>query len=93
MQIYFRMSALVIVNWTYTCPDYNNLLYPEKDGELMQKMLGDGGYETIVIQNEENIREKVKEYIDRQTEHVERFHFHFSGKKGLIIFYFQQVNS
>ena len=74
------MKGLVIVNWNYNCQDLNNLLYPEKDGQLMERMLRDGGYDTLVLTNEENIRDKVREYIDRQTESVERFHLHYSGK-------------
>ena len=78
------MKGLVIVNWSYNSQDLNNLLYPEKDGELMVRMLRDGGYDTLVLTNEENIRDKVREYIDRQTEPVERFHLHYSGKKNFL---------
>ena len=74
------MKGLVIVNWNYNCQDLNNLVYPEKDGKLMERMLRDGGYETLVLTNEENIRDKVREYINRQTEPIQRFHFHYSGK-------------
>ena len=79
------MKGLVIVNWNYNCQDLNNLLYPEKDGQLMERMLRDGGYDTLVLTNEENIRDKVREYIDRQTESVERFHLHYSGKNINIL--------
>ena len=43
------MKGLVIVNWNYNCQDLNNLVYPEKDGQLMERMLRDGGYETLVL--------------------------------------------
>ena len=76
---FYRMKGLIIVNWDYTSWDLNNLIYPQRDGDLMEKMLTDGGYQTLVVKNEEDIREKVMEYIDKQTEHVERFHFHYSG--------------
>ena len=82
------MKGLVIVNWNYNCQDLNNLVYPEKDGKLMERMLRDGGYETLVLTNEDNIRDKVREYINRQTEPFQRFHFHYSGKaKILKLFY------
>ena len=74
------MKGLIIVNWNYTSQEFNNLIYPEKDGELMEGMLRDGGYETLVVQNEENIREMARDYTDKLTEHVQRFHFHYSGK-------------
>ena len=53
----------------------------------MERMLRDGGYETLVLTNEENIRDKVREYINRQTEPIERFHFHYSGIKQLYYNY------
>ena len=82
------MKGLVIVNWNYNCQDLNGLLYPQKDGQLMERMLRDGGYETLVLTNEENIRDKVREYINRQTEPIERFHFHYSGIKQT---YFENI--
>ena len=82
----------MIVNWSYNCQDLNNLLYPEKDGELMERMLRDGGYDTLVLTNEENIRDKVREYINRQTEPVERFHLHYSGERKNILKIFLNIS-
>ena len=73
------MKGLIIVNWNYASKDLNNLIYPERDGDLMERMLTDGGYQTLVVRNEEDIREKVMEYIEKQTDRMERFHFHYSG--------------
>ena len=76
------MRAVIIVNWKYSGEDYNDLEYPQKDGELMEKLLKEGGYENIVlVQNEEDIEKNVKNLIEKQERSLERFHFHFSGKR------------
>jgi hypothetical protein len=55
------MRAVIIVNWKYSGEDYNDLEYPQKDGELMEKLLKEGGYENIVlVQNEEDIEKMSK---------------------------------
>ena len=75
------MEGLIVVNWKYTSNDYNDLVYPEKDGELMEKLLKEGGYNNIVlIENEEDIKQVVKDFIAKQETPLERFHFHYSGK-------------
>ena len=74
------MEGLIIVNWKYSSNDYNDLVYPEKDGELMEKLLNEGGYNNIVlIENEEDIKQVVKDFIEKQKTPLERFHFHYSG--------------
>ena len=76
------MEALIAVNWKYSSPDHSDLVYPETDGELMEKLLSDGGYENIVlVQNKEDIAEVVKEYARHHKKQLDRFHFHYSGIK------------
>ena len=76
------MDSLVIVNWEYSTPDFDNLEFPERDGELVKKLLNDGGYQqTELLQNEEHIEDVVKRFVKKQNEEtsLERFHFHYSG--------------
>ena len=74
------MEGLVVVNWKYSSVEYTDLMYPEKDGELMKNLLVEGGYtNTLVIENEEDIRKIVKDLIQNQESPFERFHFHYSG--------------
>ena len=80
------MEALIIVNWKYPSTEYNDLDNPEKDGKLMEKLLREGGYQSIkLLQNEEEIEKAVKEFIENKKEEnsFERFHFHYSGKTDL----------
>ena len=74
------MEGLIFVNWKYSSNDYNDLVYPEKDGELMEKLLKEGGTNTVLVENEEDIQKVVKDFIAKQETPLERFHFHFSGK-------------
>jgi hypothetical protein len=77
------MEALIIVNWKYPSSEYNDLDNPEKDGELMEKLLREGGYQHIkLLQNEEDIEKVVKDIIEneKQENSIDRFHFHFSGR-------------
>ena len=74
------MEGLICVNWRYSSTDHNDLVYPERDGELMKKLLDDGGYENIVlVQNEGDIATVVKEFVRNHKKPLERFHFHYSG--------------
>jgi hypothetical protein len=78
-----KMEGLVVVNWEYSSNDHNDLVYPEKDGELMEKLLKEGGYiNTVLIENEEDIEKVVKDFIEKQQTPLERFHFHYSGTKN-----------
>ena len=73
---------MVIVNYEYSTAEYNDLDNPKKDGELVTKLLEDGGYQHItLLENEEDIENVIKELIETQeeTKHLERFHFHYSG--------------
>lgn len=77
------MEALVIVNWDYSTPEYNDLDNPKRDGELLTNLLKDGGYQQVaLLQNEVDIENVIKELIETQDENtpLERFHFHYSGK-------------
>ena len=75
------MEGLVVVNWKYTSTDNNDLEYPERDGELMETLLTEGGYNnTVLCENEEDIEKVVKEFVEKQEMPLERFHFHYSGK-------------
>ena len=74
------MEALIVVNWKYSSNDHNDLVYPEKDGELMEELLKEGGYDnSAVIENEEDIAKVVKDFVGKQVKPMERFHFHYSG--------------
>eukprot|EP00092_Neocalanus_flemingeri_P007908 GFUD01008534.1.p1 GENE.GFUD01008534.1~~GFUD01008534.1.p1 ORF type:complete len:835 (+),score=179.70 GFUD01008534.1:45-2549(+) len=74
------MEALIIVNWKYISKEHKDLANPEKDGELMEKLLKDGGYQNpVLVQNEEDMESVVKDFIEKQKEPLERFHFHYSG--------------
>ena len=74
------MESLVIVNWTYASPDYGNLIYPEKDGCLMNSLLTDSGYHKVeVVENVPDIEECVTKFISSHESSLERFHFHYSG--------------
>ena len=74
------MEALISVNWKYSSTDHNDLVYPEKDGEVMEKLLKDGGYEkTVVVENQEDIRKVVQDFVRTHDRPQERFHFHYSG--------------
>ena len=56
------MESLVIVNWKYSSPDYGNLIYPEKDGCLMNSLLIDSGYHKVeVVENEPDIEARAIE--------------------------------
>ena len=79
------MEGLVVVNWKYSALEYNDLEYPERDGELMEALLNEGGYNsTVVLENEEDIETVVKNFVENQDEPLERFHFHYSGKIKVI---------
>ena len=74
------MEALIIVNWKYSSKDHDDLGTPEKDGQLMEKLLNEGGYNTTkLVQNEEDIQKVVKDFLKKQEKQLERFHFHYSG--------------
>ena len=74
------MEALISVNWVYSSKYYNRPLGCEKDGMLMEKLLTDGGYEnTVVVENAEDIRKVVKDFVSTREMPLERFHFHYSG--------------
>ena len=77
------MEAVIIVNWKYSAasPGYLDLSNAEKDGEIMGKILKEGGYESItLIENAADVETEVKAIIDNQETPIERFHLHFSGK-------------
>ena len=76
------MCALVIVNWDYTGREFEELLYPEQDGEIMEKTLETAGYKHVkLVQNVKDIESFIKSYKEEnQLLEMERFHFHFSGK-------------
>ena len=76
------MLALVIVNWDYVGNQFDELMYPEQDGEVMEKTLDTAGYKHVrVVQNISDIESCVRRYkAENQLEEIERFHFHYSGK-------------
>ena len=77
-----------MVNWKYSSEEHEDLAYPEKDGELMRKLLVEGGYtDTVVEENEEDIENVVNKYIENKQSPLERFHFHYSGKMHLFVQY------
>ena len=79
------MEGLICVNWRYSSPAHNDLVYPETDGELMEKLLDDGGYENIVLlENQEDFAAVVKELVSKHKRPLKRFHFHYSGRNFLI---------
>ena len=80
------MHALVIVNWDYVGSHYEELLYPEQDGEVMEKTLVTAGYKDVkVVQNVSDIESCLRRYkVDNQLQEVERIHFHYSGIVFLI---------
>ena len=74
-----------MVNWKYSSEEHEDLVYPEKDGELMRKLLVEGGYtDTVVEENEEDIENVVNNYIENKQSPLERFHFHYSGTNAFI---------
>ena len=74
-----------MVNWKYSSDEHEDLVYPEKDGELMRKLLVEGGYtDTVVEENEEDIENVVNKYIENKQSPLERFHFHYSGTNAFI---------
>ena len=75
------MCALVIVNWDYFGSSFVELLYPEQDGEVMEKTLRTAGYKTVrVVQNVSDIESCVRDYLEEtQLIEMQRFHFHYSG--------------
>ena len=77
-----------MVNWKYSSEEHEDLVYPEKDGELMKKLLMEGGYtDSVVVENEEDIENVVNKYIEKKQSPLERFHFHYSGKIAFICHY------
>ena len=75
------MCSLIIVNWEYTTREFGELLYPEHDGEIMDKTLETAGYKNVqVMQNISDVKSCLARY---KAEHplleMERFHFHYSG--------------
>ena len=77
------MEALIIVNWRYPSTEYNDLKNPEKDGKLMEKLLREGGYQSIMLlQNEEDIEKVVKDFIEneKQGNSLDRLQFNYSGR-------------
>ena len=82
-----------MVNWKYSSEEHEELVYPEKDGELMRKLLVEGGYtDTVVEENEEDIENVVNKYIENKQSPLERFHFHYSGKIAFICHYESTVS-
>ena len=80
------MEALVIVNWKYASSDYNELQYPENDGEIMKNLLREGGYKSVIVKkNVEDISKVVQEYLDDHDETLNTFHFHYSGNWAISI--------
>ena len=74
------MGAVIIANWKYCAGGYDDLVDPHKDGEMMQKLLEEGGYQNIEqFHNEEDIESIVKNAIEKQEAPLNRFHFHYSG--------------
>ena len=74
------MGAVIIANWKY-CACACDLVDPHKVGEMMQKLLEEGGYQKIEqFHNEEDIESIVKTIIEKQAAPLERFHFHYSGQ-------------
>ena len=75
------MLALVIVNWNYDDNLYEELSYPEDDGEIMEKILKLYGYGSVhVVQNTNDIQNCVKKFtMEHRLKEVERVHFHYSG--------------
>ena len=76
------MLALVIVNWDYVGNQFDELMYPEQDGEVMEKTLDTAGFKHVkVVQNISDIESCVRRYkAENQLEEIERFHFHYSGR-------------
>ena len=76
------MLALVIVNWDYMDSKFEELLYPEQDGEAMEKTLETAGYKHVkIVQNVGDIESCVRRYkTEHQLLEMERLHFHYSGK-------------
>ena len=51
----------------------------------MEKLLDDGGYENIVLlENQEDFATVVKELVRKHKRPLKRFHFHYSGRNVLI---------
>ena len=75
------MNALVIVNWDYVGEAFEELMYPEHDGDLMEAMLGVAGYKNVkVVQNTKDINSCIQRYkVEHQLQELDRFHFHYSG--------------
>ena len=74
------MGAVIIANWKYCAGGYDDLVDPHKDGEMMKKLLEEGGYQNIEqFHNEEDIESIVKTVIEKQEAPLDRFHFHYSG--------------
>ena len=49
------MGAVIIANWKYCAGGYDDLVDPQKDGEMMKKLLEEGGYQYIeLFHNEED---------------------------------------
>ena len=51
------MVALIIFNWDYVGSQFDELLYPEQDGEVLEKTLETAGYASVkVVQNISDMR-------------------------------------
>ena len=73
--------ALIIVNWEYD--GFSNLEFPESDGKMMKQMMDHSEYDRVtVVKNSENILTAIENFVETMNfEALERFHFHYSGKK------------
>ena len=78
---YKGKAALVIVNWEYE--GFENLQYPESDGEMMKEMLERSQFDKDmlkVVTNCEDILNEIDKFIEAQNDkELEMFHFHYSG--------------
>jgi hypothetical protein len=88
------MLALIIVNWDYTGSQFDELLYPEQDGEVLEKTLETAGYTSVkVVQNISDIESCVRRFkTEHQLHEMERFHFHYSGNIAQSLFNYLNRN-
>ena len=88
------MLALIIVNWDYVGSQFDELLYPEQDGEVLEKTLETAGYASVkVVQNISDIESCVRRFkTEHQLQEMERFHFHYSGHIAQSLFNYLNRN-
>ena len=79
---YKGKAALMIVNWEYE--GFENLVFPESDGEMMQDMLIKSEFDlnrVKVVKNCQNVLNEIDQFIEENDDQaLEAFHFHYSGR-------------